>query len=88
MSFLTQFLKALAPKFEQKATRTLVESQAFKRVVHTVEKEGLKGVHAHVKNSKAGFFATALYDELRKDLGLEKTKKQEPESWKRLTKKS
>ena len=79
MSFLGHLLKAMAGKFEQKATRTLVESQTFKRVVHTVEKEGLKGVHAHVKNSRAGSFAAAFYDELKSDLGLKTAAKKKEE---------
>ncbi len=77
MRFFYQLFGMLAGRFEQHATKTLQESQAFKRVVHTVEKEGLKGVKESVKSSKAGVFSSLFVDELKTDLGLKKTKPQQ-----------
>jgi hypothetical protein len=86
MSFWARLLKGAAPHIEQKVTQKLLESHAFKRVVHTVEKEGLKGVHAHVKNSKAGSFASAFVAELKKDMGFAKDPEKEKEKVKLLQK--
>jgi hypothetical protein len=77
MSFWGRMLGMLAGKFEQHATKTLQESQTFKRVVHTVEKEGLTGVKRSVQSSRAGLFTSLFVDELKQDLGLKKTPKQQ-----------
>jgi hypothetical protein len=78
MQFFGKVFGMLAGRFEQHATKTLLESQAFKRAVHTIETEGLEGVKKSVKSSKAAVFTSLFVDELQKDLGLKKPKKDGP----------
>ncbi len=87
MSFLNTLARALAGKVEQKATKALVESQTFKRIVHTVEREGIKGVQEHVKKTRAGVFASAFFDELKTDLGLKQADKKKQEEKTKLLQK-